>query len=113
MLERPRIPYPDRPMNNKLMTNQVSGITSADVLYAFFRHKWKILIISMLAIGAAASLPFVTPRVYQSEAKLFVKYVVESKTPGQLGAGAPTVDDGAYALDTEMEILTSLDLAQQ
>jgi uncharacterized protein involved in exopolysaccharide biosynthesis/Mrp family chromosome partitioning ATPase len=100
-------------MNNKLTTNQVSGITSADVLYAFFRHKWKILIISLLAIIAAASLPFVTPRVYQSEAKLFVKYVVETKTPGQLGAGAATVDDGAYALDTEMEILTSLDLAQQ
>jgi uncharacterized protein involved in exopolysaccharide biosynthesis/Mrp family chromosome partitioning ATPase len=99
---------------NERHLNIQQGITSADVLYALFRHKWKILIVSSIGFVAAALLPFVIPRLYQSEAKLFVKYVVESKSPGQVGsASLVTSDEGANAINTEMEILTSLDLAQQ
>jgi len=101
-------------MNEKNMGTQAPGITFNDALYAVFRHKWKILIISGIGILAAALLPFVVPRLYQSEAKLFVKYVVETKSPGQVGsASTVTSDEGANAINTEMEILTSLDLAQQ
>jgi uncharacterized protein involved in exopolysaccharide biosynthesis/Mrp family chromosome partitioning ATPase len=51
---------------------------------------------------------------YQSEAKLFIKYVLESKTPGQLGANGTSMDERSEnVINTELEILTSLDLAQQ
>ncbi len=59
-------------------------------------------------------MPRYTPLTYQSEAKLLVKYVVENKSPGQVGSGSTvTSDESANAINTEMEILTSLDLAQQ
>ena len=89
----------------------------ADVLYVIFRHKWKIALISGAGIVATAVLPLVRPIPYQSEAKLLIKYVLETKSPGQLVAsdssGVKTIDAGESALNTELEILTSLDLAQQ
>ena len=89
-------------------------ITFADVLYALFRHKWKIAIILGLGGILATIVPRYTPLTYQSEAKLFVKYVVENKSPGQVGSGSTTTsDESVNAINTEMEILTSLDLAQQ
>jgi uncharacterized protein involved in exopolysaccharide biosynthesis/Mrp family chromosome partitioning ATPase len=100
-------------MNERYVTIPGPGITFADVLFAIFRHKWKILVMAGAGIIAAAVLPFVMPSMYQSEAKLFVKYVVESKSPGQVGSASLVTADEGNAINTEMEILTSLDLAQQ
>ena len=93
---------------------QTPKITVADTLYAVFRHKWKILFIAGLGMVAAAIVPRFVEVTYQSDAKLFVKYVVENKSPGQVGSGSTlTSDESANAINTEMEILTSLDLAQE
>jgi uncharacterized protein involved in exopolysaccharide biosynthesis/Mrp family chromosome partitioning ATPase len=86
-----------------------------DVYYVLFRHKWKILVISALGILVAMLLPFAWPLPYQSEAKLFIRYVLETKSPSQINPGEAkaTEQRGEGVINTELEILTSLDLAQE
>src|SRR5690348_3293147 len=93
------------------------GLNLGDIYYALFRHKWKILAISALGVVAALALPLVMPLPYQSEAKLFIRYVLETKSPGQVGANDARIkspdERGENVINTELEILTSLDLAQE
>src|SRR6266850_2682784 len=109
MSDRPNIrPHPSSP-----------GMSLADIYYIIFRHKWKILAISGMGIVLALLLPLIWQLPYQSEAKLFIRYVLESKSPGQVGTGANDArvkspdERGENVINTELEILTSLDLAQQ
>ena len=55
-------------------------ITLGDVWYALFRHKWKILVLAVWGVAAAGVLYFQTRTFYVSEAKLLVRYVVESRS---------------------------------
>jgi uncharacterized protein involved in exopolysaccharide biosynthesis/Mrp family chromosome partitioning ATPase len=93
------------------------GMTLGDVLYIVFRHKWKIVIISTVGLVVAAALPFSIQHSYESEAKLFIRYVVDSPSPTQLGGPAVGVTSadvgGQNIINTELEILTSGDLAQE
>src|SRR2546429_3629134 len=93
------------------------GMALGDIYYILFRHKWKIVVISAFGLLAAILLPLVWHLPYQSEAKLFIRYVLESKSPGQVGANDSKVkspdERGENIINTELEILTSLDLAQQ
>src|SRR5437879_3994058 len=104
-------------MNHNQMSHTPQTITLGDILYVVFRHKWKILSISLVGVLAAFALPFFMPSPYQSEAKLFIKYVLEAKSPTQAGptdSKIKSVDErGENIINTELEILTSLDLAQQ
>src|SRR3954465_2375687 len=88
-----------------------------DIYYILFRHKWKIILFSGIGLIAALLLPLVWKRPYQSEAKLFIRYVLETKSPGQVGVSDARVkspdERGENVINTELEILTSLDLAQQ
>ena len=93
------------------------SLSLADIYHIFFRHKWKIALISAAGVLAALLLPFFMPVAYQSEAKLYIRYVLESKSPTQTEANDPRIKSpdarGDSIINTEMEILTSLDLAQQ
>ncbi len=99
--------------------SQSSGLNLSlpDVYFIIFRHKWKILGIFGLAVLAALLLPLIRPVPYQSEAKLYIRYVLESKSPTQVDANDSTIHSpdlrGDSLVNTELEILTSLDLAQQ
>jgi polysaccharide biosynthesis transport protein len=95
---------------------QQSRLTLDDVYYVLFKQKWKI--ISCAAAGLLVALTFLVVRkpLYESEAKLIIRYVVDSKSP------TPTLDnsrvispyeEGQTVINSEMEILTSLDLAEQ
>ena len=94
-----------------------AGLSLGDIYYVIFRHKWKIVIISILGLIVAIVLQFVWPRSYQSEARLFIKYVQDTKSPVQFGPGDDRVrtpdDGGDHILNTELQILTSLDLARE
>ncbi|HTS19754.1 MAG TPA: Wzz/FepE/Etk N-terminal domain-containing protein [Verrucomicrobiae bacterium] len=102
-------------MNDRQTVNQRASLTLDDVYYVLFKHKWKIIFCSVLGLLVAAAVVEFRPRMYQSEAKLFIRYVLDSKSP------APTPDssrmissyDGQNVISSEMEILTSLDLAEQ
>lgn len=102
-------------MNQKLTSTVPPGITFSDVLFVLFRHKWKIAAFSILGLLAAIVLYLKMPFPYQSEAKLFIKYVVETKSVPQAGGNEPRIksadERGENIINTEVEILTSLDLA--
>ena len=105
-------------MNSKqTRPHHVPFITLGDIYYIVFRHKWKILVISAMGVIAALVTPLLWPKVYESQAKLLIKYVTETRMPsGPTGDGTRTlVPDaaGRNIINTELQILTSLDLAQE
>jgi polysaccharide biosynthesis transport protein len=95
---------------------QRSGISFNDVLFILFRHKWKILVCAAIGILAAAATYFFTPSLYESQAKLLVRYVVERNAIDGMdsqGKNLGSPDYSAIAIHSEVEILTSSDLAMQ
>ncbi len=105
-------------MNQATNSPPPPGLDVAEILMVVFRHKWKIITISTLGILGAAVLYRSWPIPCKSEARLFIKYVVDTKAPVQ-GTGSdgrvgmPSERTGENVINTEIEILTSLDLAQQ
>src|SRR5690242_2441535 len=98
-------------MNQKNNGTPAPGLTFDDIVYILFRHKWKIVTISILAVLIAAGCYFLWPLPYKSEARLLIKYVVDSRNPGQMGANNSRVtapdDRGDSILNTELEVLSS------
>ncbi|MDB6169044.1 MAG: hypothetical protein JWM88_1908 [Verrucomicrobia bacterium] len=88
----------------------------SDVYYTLFRHKWKIILCSLAGFLAAFVYYKVEPPPYQSSAKLFIRYVItESKAigPGRDNTETKSPDQrGETIINSELEILTSLDLAE-
>src|SRR4051794_25459790 len=93
-----------------------ASIGLPDIYYVLFRHKWKILGLSITGISAATVLYFAKPALYRSEAKLFVRYVQDSRMPTAMGEN-PSIKSpdsrGDNVINSEAEVLTSLDLALQ
>lgn len=84
-----------------------------DVYFAIFRHKWKILIISVASIVAAAVFYLLNPPVYQSEAQLFIQYITESKPLIAQVDNSTLTSVGGGVMNAEISILESFDLAKQ
>src|ERR1043166_4431708 len=90
-----------------------SSLTISDIYYVLFKHKWMILILSALGIGAAVTMYFVMPPPYTSEALLLIRYVQDTPVPSGGAQEAPikqTDQGGEGILDSEAKILTSLDV---
>ena len=93
-----------------------AGLAVGDIYYVLFRHKWKIIILSLAGIVAAMAFYHLKPPPYQSQAKLLIKYVPEAGTlPLAGGEQKIFVPDsqGAGIISSEIMILTSLDVARQ
>jgi succinoglycan biosynthesis transport protein ExoP len=92
------------------------GFSVQDVLYIVFKHKWKIIVLSLLGFGAAAAVFLNQKPLYSSTAKLLVRYVMETGTIDPYsemkspGGGMRRGTDPVIL--TEIEILRSLDLAR-
>ncbi len=91
------------------------GLKLADIYYILFRHQWLILISALVGVVAAGGIFFLKSAPYESEAKLLVKYVRDAKSfdsgPGsQVDVRFPD-SRGENIINTEIEILTSRDLA--
>jgi succinoglycan biosynthesis transport protein ExoP len=105
--------------NNKQPVEQKSALDIGDIYFVLFKRKWLILSFCLLGLLAAGALLIIRPPQYESEAKLYVQYVVDAKNPaatagtGEDPAIRPTSSSGADIVLTEIEFLTSLDLAQQ
>ena len=87
-----------------------------DIYYILFRHKWRIALCAVAGLTAATAVYRLLPPPYQSEALLYVRYVTEGRTPAPPGDDLRTIaldQRGETIINTEMEILTSLDLAIQ
>ena len=96
--------------------NPGAGIGLEDVLYVLFRRKWMILSFVGVGLLAAAALFFLKKPVFQSEAKLLLRYVQENRSATTVDKDSQikSPDSGGDALiNSELEILSSLDLATQ
>ena len=103
-------------MQNQDRQPQASGLNLADIYYILFRHKWKIVLLSVAGFLAAAGVYFTAAATYTSEAKLFIRYIVESRLPSGIPGDQQikTLDTGgANIISSEIEIIKSLDLAAQ
>jgi Mrp family chromosome partitioning ATPase/uncharacterized protein involved in exopolysaccharide biosynthesis len=88
-----------------------SPLGLADVYYVLFRHKWLILGIAAAGIISVQVWYKNQPRLYKSEAKLLVRYVVKPTPLKSVGEDAQVVSPGENVILSEIEILKSMDLA--
>jgi succinoglycan biosynthesis transport protein ExoP len=104
-------------MENHDRQNQAAGFSLAAVYDNLLRHKWKIIgLTSAGLLAAALACFFQQPAAYSSEAKLLIRYVMESRLPdGVYGDSQIKAPDpgGANIINTEIEIMKSMDLAVQ
>ena len=103
-------------MNASQITTQTPTIKVGDIYYVLFRHKWTIILCSAAGLLAAFALYKFWPPPYESEARLFIRYVTEGKalTPPNEEAKTKSPDQsGETIINSELQILTSLDLAKQ
>jgi polysaccharide biosynthesis transport protein len=101
-------------MNNEHDPQQPGAAFSvSDVMYTLFRHKWKIVLFSFLGVGAAAAVWFVKAPLFESEAKILVRFVTERRTvasgPGESDVVREPETRGMAIINSEVEILTSAD----
>src|SRR3984893_12354258 len=91
-----------------------SGLNVHEVLLMLFRHKWKILLCAAGGLLASLAVYFLLPPVYESQAKLFVRYVVDKSAVDGIDAQIKTPNPLTDTLiNSEVEILTSSDLARE
>jgi succinoglycan biosynthesis transport protein ExoP len=100
-------------MQNNHEISQTPSVGVDDIFYLFFRHKWKIMICTLLGFAAAGYIFYLDQMVSRAQAKIFVRYITDKKDPREVSPNAPDI----YALDprdnaimsAEAEILRSND----
>jgi uncharacterized protein involved in exopolysaccharide biosynthesis/Mrp family chromosome partitioning ATPase len=104
-------------MSEKRQESQAGGMSVGDLYFVLFRHKWKILGLSLAGIlGAVVLLTVVKPPQYQSDALISIRYVVQGKSlnlPGDESSARPLDEQRNSIINTEIAALNSLDLARQ
>jgi len=101
---------------NHDQNNEPPAMTPGDIYFILFRHKWKIILLSIAGVVAAGAYWWYFPPPYQSEAKVFVRYVLDTRPLNTDPKNAQTTSPdemGQSVINSEMEILTSYDLAQE
>src|SRR4029450_4055152 len=90
-----------------------SRIHLSDILFLLFKRKWTIILCVLLGIIAAAAFYFLSPPVYQSQAKLLVRYVLERSAVDSIDSANARPQDATSSNDrvigAEIAILTSWD----
>lgn len=91
-------------------------LTPTDIYYIVFRHKWKIVLIFLGSAALAVAFYLLNPPLYVSEAKILIRYIIEERSisPEASDAQVKSPDTrGENIINSEVEILTSLDLAYE
>jgi succinoglycan biosynthesis transport protein ExoP len=91
-----------------------AGIGLHDILFILVRHKWKILFLAVTGLLFAIAFYLLAPPLYESEAKLLVRYVVEhSVVDGVDSQAKAATPENMTLINSEVEILTSSDLIRE
>ena len=93
-----------------------TALDIGDIYFVLFRHKWKIAFFALVGIIGALVLYNVTPPMYYSEAKLLVRYVLETKSSevARSDQQIQSANSGEGSIiNSEIEILSSFDLSLQ
>ena len=100
-------------MNNSRPVESPPGINLGDVYFVVFRHKWKIIILSLLGLVGATTYYLLKTPPFQTEVKLMIRYVSDShsKNPSEMNTQVTSMTEAQSIMNSEMEILTSFDLA--
>jgi uncharacterized protein involved in exopolysaccharide biosynthesis/Mrp family chromosome partitioning ATPase len=87
------------------------SLNVSDVLYILFRHKWKIVLFTVLGIVGAGAVWVTQKPMFESRAKIYIKYVAESRTPVEPGQEVVREPEtrGNAVINAEVAILTSTD----
>jgi uncharacterized protein involved in exopolysaccharide biosynthesis len=94
-----------------------AGINMRDIYYVLFRHKWMIAILIMLGVASSAAVYTKYPFPYVSYAKIFIRYIKDTRgsdsdIDNSMKVQLPD-NHGSTIINSEVEILTSMDLAVQ
>ncbi len=93
-----------------------SGMGLGDIYFILFRQKWIILLSSTFGIAAALAVLLLKPKRYESDTKLYIRYVASGQSLRPPGSEGTTVTLNAQEqaiINTEVELLQSFDLARQ
>jgi uncharacterized protein involved in exopolysaccharide biosynthesis/Mrp family chromosome partitioning ATPase len=90
-----------------------SSLKLDDIYHILFRHKWTILVVWVLAGAVALGLRVKWSVPYQSESKLFIRYIEDSKSIGPTASDSNIKTPDIGIMNSEAEILTSFDVALQ
>ena len=109
-------PAPTTSPSSRPLQRRQSRLNVYDVLFVLFKHKWKIMLLSLLGLAGAGGVLYWNLRSpnYETEAKLLVRYVLERSTvdPYEAKVDASGVH-GMAVMDAELEIIRSADLATE
>jgi uncharacterized protein involved in exopolysaccharide biosynthesis/Mrp family chromosome partitioning ATPase len=86
------------------------ALSIQDILLILFKHKGKILFFSTLGVAAAAAVYFLRVPLYESQAKLMLRYVIDRSAIDPDMAEAGKIGD---PINSEVQIFTSWDLVSQ
>ena len=91
------------------------GLSPTEVVIAIFKHKWKVIFCTLAGITGAILFWYLNPPLYQSDAKLLVRYMVERSAVDPVqGSNADASDKPSdNVLNSEAEIMSSWDLYEQ
>lgn len=91
-----------------------AGPSVGDVVYVLAKHKWKILLSTLAALGAAAAYFYKAPTIYESRSQIMVRYVVDRSAVDDINAtSTPGASRGVDSVMlSQMAILQSRDLAR-
>src|SRR5438270_8708647 len=97
-----------------------SNINLSNILFAIFKWKRTIIGFTLFGILAAVCVYFFFPAVYESDARLLVRYVVERSgydsvdtVTGQASRGGGSGISLDVVIAAEVSIITSWDLSVQ
>src|SRR5438874_712296 len=97
-------------------TQQHSGMNLSAILSALLKRKWSIILLALVGIIAATAVYFFDLPLYEVEAKLLVRYVLERSAVDPIEGAKPSgtsSSDVDKVIGAEIAILTSWDLAVQ
>lgn len=101
-------------MPDTIAAPSTAGLSLGDIYYILFRHKWKIMSCTAAGLAAAAAVWQFAGPPYESQAKLYVRYVLSDRAIGPTESAAKSPDQrGETIMNSEREILTSVDVARR
>jgi uncharacterized protein involved in exopolysaccharide biosynthesis/Mrp family chromosome partitioning ATPase len=101
-------------MNSGRYNEQPSGLSLGDIYFVVFRHKWKIAILTVLGLAAAAVYYYRNQPPFQSEAKLLIRYIADSRplNPTDNNSQVIAFNQDDSIMTAEISILDSSDIFQ-
>jgi uncharacterized protein involved in exopolysaccharide biosynthesis/Mrp family chromosome partitioning ATPase len=105
---------PTTPAKAKPQPRRHSSLNVYDILFVLFKHKWKIVFFALIGIAAGVAVVYRDTRspIFETRAKLLVRYVLERSAVDPFESKADAAGTrGMSVMDAEIEIIKSSDVA--